>query len=203
MLAGRESFCKEEYNESMKWLAGVIVVLLVVAGVFLGISIGKDESSNTPAGTASTSGTHVVDLSGQGLTEVTAAVYEKTDTTDLILSDNSIKSLPSQMGKMTKVVVFKIDNNVLEGSLIGEIRQMTKLEVLDVSDNNMTGMPAEIGDLSKLRTLDYSQNKITNLPNELTKLSGNLKELNLTGNPINQATIDNLKQSLPNTTIIF
>lgn len=101
----------------MKWFAGVIVVLLVVAGVFLGISIGKNDSGSSSTGTTSTSGTHVVDLSGQGLTEVTAAVYEKTDTTDLILSDNSIKALPSQMGKMTKVVVFKIDNNVLEGSL--------------------------------------------------------------------------------------
>lgn len=71
------------------------------------------------------------------------------------------------------------------------------------SDNNMTGIPGEIGDLSRLKPLDYSQNKITNLPNQLAKLSGTLKELNLTGNPIDQATINNLKASLPNTTIIF
>ena len=104
---------------------------------------------------------------------------------------------------MTKVVVFKIDHNILEGSLIGEIRQMSQLEILDVSDNNMTGMPAEIGQLSKLQTLDYSNNKISGLPNELSNLKNNLKEFNLSGNPLSQEQIAKLKIALPNTTIIF
>lgn len=80
---------------------------------------------------------------------------------------------------MTNVVIFKIDNNLLDGSLLAEIRQMSKLKMLDVSNNNMTGMPAEIGQLSNLETLNYSNNKITGLPNELSKLKNNLKEFNL------------------------
>lgn len=187
----------------MKWLVGIVVVLLVLGGVFLGFNLGKNDSDNTTATTSPTSGTNVLDLSGQGITQVTSDVYDKIDTTDLILSDNNIQSLPSQMGKMTKLVVFKIDNNVLDGSLIGEIRQMSKLEALDVSDNNMTGIPAEIGDLTRLKTLDYSQNKITNVPNQLAKLKGNLKTLDLTGNPMSQATITQVKAMLPDTTVVF
>ncbi len=104
---------------------------------------------------------------------------------------------------MTNLRVLKINNNILEGSLIGEVRQMSKLETLDVSNNNMTGMPAEIGQLSNLETLNYSNNKITGLPNELSNLKNNLKTFNLTGNPLSAEQISKLKASLPSTNIIF
>lgn len=165
---------------------------------------GSTDNSNSNTSTSSASnGGAVLDLSNQGITKVTSDIYSKTNTTDLILSNNSIKTLPSEMGKMTKVVVFKIDHNVLEGSLIGEIRQMSGLKTLDVSYNNMTGMPAEIGQLSKLETLNYSYNNITGLPNELANLKNNLKQFDLTGNPLNQEQITKLKASLPYTNIIF
>lgn len=107
------------------------------------------------------------------------------------------------MAKMTDLIIFKIDHNILDGSLIGEIRQMLKLKTLVVNFNNMTGMPAEIGQLNNLETLDYSYNKIERLPNELANLKNNLKELNLTGNPLSQDEINKLKSDLPNTNIIF
>ena len=127
----------------------------------------------------------------------------KKSTTDLILSNNAIRSLPSEMGKMTNLITLKIDHNALEGSLIGEVRQMTKLKQLDVSHNNMTGIPAEIGQLSNLQVLDYSYNKIDGLPNELANLNKNLLEFRLTGNPLSQDKINKLKIDLPNTDIIF
>jgi Leucine-rich repeat (LRR) protein len=77
------------------------------------------------------------------------------------------------------------------------------LVTLDVSYNNMTGVPAEIGQLNKLETLNYSYNKLTGLPNELANLKNNLKTFDLTGNPISQDTLSKLKSQLPNTTIIF
>lgn len=197
----------------MKYLIGILVIALIAVGTFLGFRLGKNNTSNNTTTningstgsqtTKPTANSKVVDLSGKGLTKVTSDIYGKTNTTDLILSNNSIRTLPSEMGKMSKVVVFKIDHNILDGSLIGEIRQMSQLKTLDVSYNNMTGMPAEIGQLSKLETLNYSYNNITGLPNELANLKNNLKEFNLTGNPLSQNTISKLKTSLPNTTIIF
>lgn len=184
----------------------------MAGGVFFGFKLGNNDSNNT-SGSDTTNGStsttpsspdaKVLDLSNKGLTKVNSDVYGKTGTTDLILSNNSIKTLPSEMGKMTKVVVFKIDHNLLDGSLIGEIRQMSQLKVLDVSYNNMTGMPAEIGQLSRLESLNYSYNNITGLPNELANLKNNLKEFNLTGNPLSQEQISKLRTQLPNTTIIF
>lgn len=197
----------------MKYFIGIIVVILIASGVFFGFKLGNNNSSGgsttstsgagTEANVKSSANAKVLDLSNSGLTKVTSDIYGKTATTDLILSNNNIQTLPSEMGKMVNVVVFKIDHNILDGSLIGEIRQMSKLKILDVSDNNMTGMPAEIGQLSNLETLDYSNNKITGLPNELSHLKNSLKEFNLTGNPLSQAQISKLKTELPNTNIIF
>lgn len=191
-------------------LIGILAVALLGLGGWVVYDKTNDDSTNNTNGSSSDNtrnsnsditGGNVVDLSGQSLTKVGPEVYNKTSTTDLILSNNLLTSLPSEMGKMDNLVVLKIDHNKLEGSLIGEIRKMP-LKVLDVSYNNMTGMPAEIGQLNKLETLNYSYNKIDTLPNEITNLT-QLKELNLTGNPIPVSRINQLRSELRNTTIIF
>ncbi len=194
----------------MKYINKIFIAVLIVGAIFLGFNLvnnNKDSKNVAVGGTttndSSPSGSKVLDFSNNGLTKVTSDIYSKTDTTDLILSNNSIQTLPSEMGKMTNVIIFKIDHNILDGSLIGEIRQMSKLKQLDVSYNKMTGMPAEIGQLTNLETLNYSYNSITGLPNELANLKNNLKEFNLTGNPLSPEQISKLKASLPNTTIIF
>lgn len=187
----------------MKYVLGILVILLIAGGTWAGFNTGNKKSDDSTTAPNSTAGTKILNLSNQGITNIDYSVYGKTDTTDLILSNNSIKTLPSEMGKMNHVVIFKIDHNLLEDSLIAEIRQMSKLKVLDVSYNKMTGMPAEIGQLSNLETLDYSYNKITVLPNELSNLKNSLKKFNLAGNPLNQDQISKLKASLPNTYIIY
>jgi internalin A len=186
----------------MKYFVGLLIVLLVIGGVFLGFNIGNNDNKS-PSTPTSSSNSEVLDRSDSGLTSVSSDIYNQTATTTLLLSNNNIKSLPSEMGKMTKLEVFKIDHNILEGSLIGEIRQMSQLRVLDVSNNKMTGMPAEIGQLSNLESLDYSYNRIDGLPNEISNLKNTLKEFNLTGNPLSQDKINKLKADLPSTNIIF
>ena len=193
-------------------MKNTIIIILAVVIVTLGgwLIYDKTKSHNSTISNTSSSGqtisqsnnSDVLNYSSKGLTSVGPDIYNQTTATTLILSNNSIKSLPSQMGKMIDLQVFKVDHNILDGSLIGEIRLMP-LTTLDVSYNNMTGMPAEIGQLNKLITLNYSYNKITGLPNELANLKNNLKTFNLTGNPLSQATISKLKTELPNTTIIF
>lgn len=193
-------------------IIGILAVLVILAGGWIVYDkLIKDDSyaetftssstspSNSATNSTSNSGA-TIDMSNKGLTKVGPDIYEKTNTTVLILSNNQLTSLPSEMGKMTKLEVLKLNNNILEGSLIAEIRKMSLVE-LDVSNNNMTGVPAEIGQLSKLQTLNYSNNKITDFPNEIANLKNSLKVLNVSGNPLTQDTINKLKSSLPNTTI--
>lgn len=194
----------------MKYILGILAGVLISTGIFYWFNMGENgslsnDSSNNgnTLDSMSSSSAKILDLRNKGLSEVSSDIYSRTETTELILSSNSIRTLPSEMGKMTDLIIFKIDHNILDGSLIGEIRQMSKLKTLVVSYNNMTGMPAEIGQLNNLETLDYSYNKIEGLPNELANLKNNLKELNLTGNPLTQDKINKLKSDLPNTNIIF
>ncbi len=188
-------------------VALLVVVVLAVGGWFV---YDKTKSHNTDSTSSSTSqssnqsnpSSDVLDYSNKNLTSVGPSIYNQTTATTLILSNNSIKTLPSQMGKMVNLQVLRLDHNLLDGSLIAEVRLMP-LTTLDVSYNNMTGMPAEIGQLNKLQTLNYSYNRITGLPNELANLKNNLKTFNLRGNPLSQAAISSLKAELPNTNIIF
>ncbi|MEI6228850.1 MAG: hypothetical protein WCP11_02430 [Candidatus Saccharibacteria bacterium] len=188
--------------KQIKLVIVIIIILLFAGGIFIGFNIGQNANKSADAPNQPTGGT-TLNLGGTGLTKVGSDIYSQTNTTNLILSNNSIRTLPSEMGRMTKITTFRIDHNMLEGSLIGEIRQMSGLQTLDVSYNNMTGMPAEIGQLSKLTTLNYSYNNIDGLPNELANLKNNLQEFNLTGNPLSADKINKLKTDLPNTNIIF
>lgn len=189
----------------MKNAIRITVVILLLAGLLVAFNLGKNSSSpdSTSGPADDTQQSTTLNRSNQGLTNVTAAIYGETATTELILSNNNIKTLPGEMGKMKNLITLKIDHNLLEGSLIGEIRQMSQLRSLDVSYNKMTGMPAELGQLSNLESLNYSHNNITGLPNELANLKNNLKEFNLTGNPLSQDQLAKLRARLPNTTIIF
>jgi hypothetical protein len=89
----------------------------------------------------------------------------------------------------------------LSGSLKAEIRMVSTLEYIDLSDNNFTGLPAEVGQLPSLETLNLSDNQFTGLPHELGNLS-KLKYLNLSGNDISEFDLKIIRDRLPNATII-
>ena len=123
-----------------------------------------------------------------------------SSTTEIDISYNNIKSLPSQIDRFTNLQVFILKGNKLN-SLPAEIGKLSKLTILDPSDNDITDIPAEIGNLSNLKTLDLSGNDIDEFPNEMIKLT-NLEVLNLTGNPVKPDHLKRLEENLPTTKIV-
>jgi Leucine-rich repeat (LRR) protein len=187
------------------------IAVLVIAVLGLGGWIAYDKVIKSDDTTGSGSDSNqtstettgkVLDMSGMGLTEVGPDIYNKTDTVTLILSNNQLKSLKSEMGRMTKLQILRLDNNQLEGSLVAEIRMMPLVN-LDASNNRLTGVPAEIGQLTDIETINFNNNRITDFPNEIGNLSDTLKTLDVSGNPLTQTTKDKLTASLPNTDIKF
>ncbi len=113
----------------------LLVILVLVLGGWLAYDKTRSKSASTSSnGTTAVTGGSVLDMSNKGLTKVGADIYGKTGTTELILSYNSLRSLPSQMGQMTNLQVLKLDHNQLQGALIAEIRKMPLVE-LDASYN--------------------------------------------------------------------
>ena len=117
-------------------------------------------------------------------------------------------------GSGAKVVVYdgiNVDANEmsldlsgrgLSGSLKAEIRMVSRLVVLDLSDNKFTGLPAEIGQLAALEELDLSNNPLTGLPHELGNLT-QLKQLDLRGTNYSEADLAMIKAKLPADTKIL
>ena len=118
------------------------------------------------------------------------------------LSNQSIVRIPSYVFEQTNIEELNVSNNSLTGAIQAEIRLLVGLRVLNASNNNMTGVPAEIGQLQKLEILDLSNNQITGLPYELGNLK-NLKILNLSGNEYSKEDLNITRKSLPQTVEII
>lgn len=120
-----------------------------------------------------------LDLSNQGLAQVSQEVFKKTNLEELDVSGNN-----------------------LTGALPAEIRHLQKLKILNASNNQMTGVPAEVGQLTNLSVLDLSNNQLTGLPYELGNLK-NLQILNLSGNNYSQQDLEIISNDLPKTVKII
>lgn len=120
----------------------------------------------------------------------------------LNLINQRLEKIPSYVFNQTSLEELNVSNNLLTGSIQGEIRHLSNLKILNASNNQMTGVPAEVGQLQKLEVLDLSNNKLTGLPNEIGNLK-NLKVLNLSGNQYSQQDLDYIKSKLPSTVNII
>ena len=102
---------------------------------------------------------------------------------------------------LTNLVELDVSDNKITGSIQSQVRNLKNLQVLNASNNQMSGVPAEIGQLSNLKTLDLSNNLLTGLPNELGNLT-QLQTLNLKGNAYSKQDLDIIREKLINTTIL-
>ena len=104
------------------------------------------------------------------------------------------------IAKSTRILI--LSGRGLSGSLKAEVRNLTELEQLDLSNNDFTGLPAEVGQLSKLRILNLSNNPFTGLPYELGNLK-NLEVLDLRGTQYANQDLEVIKEGLsPDVTIL-
>ncbi len=147
---------------------------------------------------------NTLDLSSKNLNSFNASsISNKNQIKILNLSNNNLKSLPSEIGEFVNLEELYLDNNILEGAIVAEIRKMTHLKILSAKNNNLTGIPAEIGQLSNLYSIDFSNNSIDTMPNEIQNIKNNLKVFNLSGNRFSEEKMQEIKTFLPNTNIIF
>ncbi|VAW14721.1 hypothetical protein MNBD_BACTEROID03-1352 [hydrothermal vent metagenome] len=120
-------------------------------------------------------------------TNLEGAIYK------LVLSDNALDQLPSEIGQLTSLKELYLTDNQFTGLPSGfsqlsnleklymeynefmrfpsEVFSLSKLEHLQISNNQITTLLSEIGQLTSLVTLTLSSNQLTSLPSEIGQLS--------------------------------
>jgi hypothetical protein len=98
----------------------------------------------------------------------------------LILTDNTITTLPNSMGELTRLQKFAIAGNQLE-KLPNSMENCKNLELMRLSANQLTELPEWLFQLPKLAWLAFSGNKLTEkvpqIKNAMTSIS--LKDFHL------------------------
>ena len=105
-------------------------------------------------------------------------------------------AFPKEMCELTMLNEVSITYNDLQ-SLPEEIGNLTDLKVLKLNNNKIGELPSGIGNLKKLTELNLGKNRLTELPAEIGNLSG-LETLNLGGNrlttlPAELGNLENLE----------
>ena len=121
-------------------------------------------------------------LVGRGLTTLPSEIGNITKLVYFDLNDNTLSSIPSEIGNLKDLVHLDLRFNKLSGipTTIGELKKLT---LLNCRTNEITSVPAEIGDLSALEKLYFSDNKISSIPSEIGNLV-NLRRLYFENNDI-------------------
>jgi hypothetical protein len=145
-----------------------------------------------------------------GLTEFPIEIFDLADSLEILnLSDNRLRSLPADLGRLTKLKVIFLSNNDFEEvpevladcpnlSMVGF--KSNKIRVLGenvlplgtrwliLTDNKLTQLPKSIGQLQNLQKLMLAGNQLRSLPDEMAACQ-NLELIRLAANRL---------ESLPN-----
>ncbi len=125
-----------------------------------------------------------------------------TTLTFFQLQNQPLKALPADIGALQNLTTLKLGGNRLQ-TLPPEIGQLKNLEILHLYGNQLRSLPAEIGDLPKLRILDLHDNALPSLPDEIGNLSPTLTTLYLGGNRLSAQKKQRIRQLLPQTDIYW
>ncbi|MEK7462440.1 MAG: leucine-rich repeat domain-containing protein [Patescibacteria group bacterium] len=188
---------------------GIIALLIVVAmGAWWG---GSRMSTTNNVVDEPTVYENVLDSAKQAADKLSTDSKQPTTETNAP-APTPTKTIDPGTGKSIEVykgisvsegtTALNLSSRGLSGSLKGEIRFLTNLKQLNISDNNFTGLPAEVGQLSKLEILNLSNNPFTGLPNELANLKS-LKILDLRGTQYAKQDLEVIKKGLPASTQIL
>jgi Leucine-rich repeat (LRR) protein len=177
---------------------GIIGLLVIIAGTvwFLGKHIEALQVGKSNPGVYQEAIDSAKDVANQVSKKTEEKVQEVTTPSGTMITVYDGVSVSS--GTKT----LDMSGKGYTGSLKGEVRFLTELRDLDLSDNKFTGLPAEVGQLSKLETLNLSNNPFTGLPQELGNLK-NLKTLDLRGTQYSPQDLEVIKKGLPATTQIL
>lgn len=129
------------------------------------------------------------------LTSIPEAVYNSSTLEKLSIRNNRVTDI-SPLSRCTALEYLYVDNNYIR-SLPEDLGSLSKLEVLAVSRNQISRIPKSIDGCTVLRKLDCTSNRIHELPEQLFKCRM-LVDLHISNNhiakiPVQLGMLDSLR----------
>ncbi|NIP25303.1 MAG: TIR domain-containing protein [Phycisphaerae bacterium] len=137
---------------------------------------------------AAIDGAKMLDLSGQGIKSLPAEIGELTKLQYLNLGFNKLAKLPVEIGRLANLQKLYLRGNQLT-SVPAELGKLTNLVELYLSGNQLTSVTAELGKLTNLKRLSLHENQLKSVPAVLGKLT-NLTHLYLYGNQLMSVSVE-------------
>lgn len=137
-----------------------------------------------------------LDLSECQLMSIPDAVYHLMRNTVILacdLSSNVLRKIPPKFAiKFTYIKELNLANNRLS-SLPEELRDLSDLKRLDISQNDYMLFPKVVFKLPNLIFLNAQKNHLTNIDVEKLKSVRSLREVNFEDNPLTNTSREQLK----------
>lgn len=122
-----------------------------------------------------------INLSGNKLTSLPAAMKNLIHLDTLSLADNKFTKFPDVLGKFPALTTLSLRGNALDKLPATLNVDLTSIKWLDLSDNKLATIPVILGKLANLETLYWADNSAKSAPADIFKLS-RLVNLDLSGN---------------------
>ncbi|CAN6543336.1 unnamed protein product [Malus baccata var. baccata] len=122
--------------------------------------------------------------------EISSSIGNLTALVNLYTSDNQLDGkIPNSLGNLCKLMVLEFSRNNFSGSISEIFESLStcssgRIELLGLSDNNLSGHLSQLGNFKNLGSLDFSSNSISGpIPVSLGNLSC-LERLNIGNNQL-------------------
>lgn len=114
--------------------------------------------------------------------DLDAALLNKSNVKTLILREKDYKVFPTEILELTSLEYLDLSmNNITE--MPQDFSKLAKLVDLNLSHNSIYEIPKELTGLNRLEQLALAFNKISNIPSSICSIK-NLRNLNLSRNDI-------------------
>lgn len=140
------------------------------------VSKEKKGRAKSPEGRSNT-----IDLSNKRLKaqDIPESVWHETDVDTLVLNGNSLKTLPAEIARLSKLRTLGMRNNSIS-QLPEAFANLRRLTEIDLSLNDLEALPETVSKMRQLENLNLNNNRLEGMPESIYEMT-KLKTLYLSG----------------------